>query len=132
SPTTALEYTFGLGSNLTVSLRERFSYQEEPYDIAAISGIAKYARYENQAGIEFQWDVSPVWRINAGYDHYNLWSKEDVFSDQDRAIDTIFLKPSYAISDTFRVGVNAAYSHISFDSDDRSDGNNFMVGPYIQ
>src|SRR3954462_9922217 len=46
SPTSAIEFTFGLGSNLKVSLRERFSYQEEPYDIAALSGIAKYARYE--------------------------------------------------------------------------------------
>jgi len=132
SPTSALEYTFGLGSNLTVSLRERFSYQEDPYDVANISNTAKYGRYENQAGVELKWDVSSVWRISADYDHYNLWSKEDVFSDQDRAIDTISIKPSYAISDTLRVGLNAAYSHISFDSDDRSDGNNFMVGPYIQ
>jgi hypothetical protein len=65
--------------------------------------------------------VSSVGRANFGYDHYNLWSKEEVFDDQDRQIDTVFLKPSYAISDTLRVGLSASYSHIAFDSADRSE-----------
>ncbi len=132
SPNSELEFTFGLGESVKVSLRERFSYQEDPYDIPTLSSVAKYGRYENQAGVEVEWNASEKLRVNVGYDHYNLWTTENAFSDQDRAIDTFFLKPSYAMTSTLRTGLNFSYSHISFDSSDRSDGQSILVGPFIK
>jgi hypothetical protein len=132
SPSTALEYTLGLGENLLVSLRERFSYQEDVFDIPTLSNVAKYNRYENQAGLQLQWDPSTKARLAVGYDHYNLWTTEDVFDTQDRAIDTVFVKPSYEILPKVRLGLNFSYSWISFDSDARHDGDSLLVGPFIQ
>jgi hypothetical protein len=131
SPTSALEFTFKLGE-VKFTLRDRFSYQEDPYDIPQLTGVAQYGRYENQIGIKAEYDFNDRARIEAGYDHYNLWSKQSEFSDQDRAIDTIFVKPSYGITQDVRLGLNATYSFISFDSSDRSDGNALLVGPYIE
>jgi hypothetical protein len=132
SPTSALEYTVGLGETLLVSLRERFSYQEDVFDVPVLSNAAKYSRYENQAGIQLQWDPSTKLRAAAGYDRYDLWTKDDVFNTQDRSLDTVFLKPSYEILPKLRLGMNFSYSWITFESDDRHDGNSMLAGPFIQ
>lgn len=132
APNSALEYTFGLGTTVLVSLRERFSYQEDIFNIPTLSNEAKYGRYENQAGIELQWDPTLELRAAAGYDHYNLWTKEAIFNSQDRSIDTIFLKPSYEIMPHVRLGMNFSYSFINFDSSERHDGDSLLVGPFVQ
>ena len=40
SPTSQLEFMFSLGE-VKFTIRDRFSYQEDPYDIALLSGIAQ-------------------------------------------------------------------------------------------
>ncbi len=54
------------------------------------------------------------------------------FQLQDRAIDTIFLKPSWQLNPAIKVGVNGSYSFIDFKDSDRSDGQGLMVGPFIE
>lgn len=131
SPTSELEFKFQLGE-VKFTLRDRFSYQEDPYDIPQLTGVAQYGRYENQIGIKAEYDFNDRARIEVGYDHYNLWAREDVFKDQDRAIDTVFVKPSYGLTQDVRLGLNASYSFITFDSSDRSDGQALLVGPYLE
>lgn len=131
SPTSAIELTFMLGE-VKITARDRFSYQEDAFDVPQISNVAQYGRYENQIGIQAEYNVNEQVRIAAGYDHYNLWTKESAFEDQDRSIDTVFFKPSYGITPTVRVGLNATYSFIAFDSGDRPDGNALFIGPTIE
>jgi hypothetical protein len=132
SPTSALEMSFGLGESVTVSLRDRFSYQEDIFDVPVLSGTTKYGRYENQAGFEVQWDTNENLRFNFGFDNYNLWTREDIYNTQDRMINTVFFKPSYQIYPTLRLGLNASYSWIDFDTDQRGDGESLLVGPFVQ
>ncbi len=131
SPTSELAFSFLLG-DVKFTIRDRFSYQEDPYDIAVLSNIARYRRFENQVGVQVDWEANSALTLSGGYDHYNLWARDDIFADQDRSIDTIFFKPSYAISPTLRVGVNTAASYISFTDSDRGDGYNLLVGPFIE
>jgi len=131
SPNSELALTFMAGP-VKITLRDRFGYQEDYFDIPNLSGANRYARFENQAGIQLDYGMNPWTSISAGYDHYNLWTTADEFALQDRAIDTIFVKPAFQITPTVTVGVNAAYSWINFDSSDRSDAQNLMVGPYLQ
>jgi opacity protein-like surface antigen len=131
SPNSELALTFYLGE-LKFTVRDRFSYQEDAYDVGILSNVAVYGRYENQAGIEMDWAVNQGFGLRVGYDHYNLWTTQDVFSNQDRAIDTIYVKPSYQINPAVKVGVNASYSFINFDSADRSDGYSLLAGPFIE
>jgi hypothetical protein len=131
SPNSELELNLIVGQ-VKIALRDRFSYQEDPYDIPQLSGTAKYDRYENQAGVEATYDVNSGAGLSAGYDHYNLWTKGSTFSDEDRAIDTVFIKPFYHITEKLKVGLNASYSFVSFESSDRSDGHSLLVGPYIE
>lgn len=130
SPTSELEFTFQVFA-LEVTLRERFSYQEEPYQYSTLSNVARYERYENQAGILFKWDVNEKLELRWGYDHYNLWSKNEDFSSNDHVIDTVFVRPSYELSPGFKVGIFGSYSWIKFDDSDRSDATNILVGPFF-
>lgn len=131
APTSALEYRFGFGP-VMVKIRDRFSYQEDPYDLAALSDTATYGRYENQIGFEAEWGVNPWFTLKGGYDHYNLWTTEDDFEDQDRSIDTIFLKPEFTISPTLKGGLMASYSIINFESEGRGDSDGYMIGPFVE
>lgn len=131
SPNSVLELNMMLGQ-VKLVFRDRFSYQEDPEAIVELSNVAKYDRYENQVGVEATYDLNSGAGASAGYDHYNLWTKGDTFSDEDRAIDTVFIKPFYHFTEKLKVGLNASYSFITFDSSDRSDGHSVLVGPYLE
>lgn len=131
SPNSELSYTFGLGP-VMFTVRDRFSYQEDPYDIAVLSDVAQYRRFENQIGIQAVYEASSALTITAGYDHYNLWTRDEIFADQDRSLDTVFFKPTYAITPSLQAGLSTSFSYINFDSDNRGDGYSFLIGPTIQ
>lgn len=130
APTSELEFTFQVFA-LEITLRERFSYQEEPYSYSTLSNVAQYKRYENQAGIGFKWAVNERLDLRWGYDHYNLWSKDETFESADHSIDTLFIRPSYQLTPGMKVGVFGSYSWIKFDDSDRADSGNILVGPFI-
>jgi len=131
SPNSELALSFYV-SSVKFTIRDRVGYQEDTYDIPQLSNVGRYRRWENQAGIEMDWAVNQSFSLVAGYDHYNLWPMDDDFYLQERAIDTIYLKPSFQLSPGIKVGINASYSFINFASDERSDGNNLLVGPFIE
>jgi hypothetical protein len=113
------------------TIRDRFSYQEDAYDIPVISNQAIYRRYENQAGIDADWQINQNVDVTVGYDHYNLWAMGEIFDLQDRSIDTIFLKPSVKINPALKVGVNGSYSFINFQNINRSSGDGILAGPFV-
>jgi Putative beta-barrel porin 2 len=131
SPNTELALTF-IAGQVKFTIRDRVSYQEDTYDLPTLSGAPTYGRWENQAGIVADWAMNPWVTLSAGFDHYNLWSKNDQFDSQDRAVDTVFVKPSFQITPSVKVGLNAAYSWIDFERADRADGDNTMIGPFIE
>ncbi len=132
SPNSELAFTFFLGQ-VMFTVRDRFSYQEDTYNEPLIDNIdSPYRRWENQAGIAMDWAVNDKVNILLGFDHYNLWVIGDDYPLQPRAIETVFLKPSYNISPGLKVGINASYSYIDFTSNDRPDGFGVLAGPFIQ
>ena len=82
---------FYVGS-LKFTTRHRVSYQEDTYDIRRVD-VPKYGRWEYQGGLEMDWQINQQIDLTAGYDHYNLWAKQD-FDEQDRSIDTIYIRPA--------------------------------------
>ena len=133
SPNSDVAFTFFTGA-VQWTMRDRISYQEDPYDIAVLSNTAVYRRWENQAGLEADWKMNDKVDLKAGYDHYNLWTvgNDPVFKLQDRSMDTFFIKPAFRVNPAIKVGLNASYSIIQFSSSERSDGNGVLVGPFIE
>lgn len=131
SPNSELAFTFFV-RELKFTIRDRFSYQEDPYDVGLLSGVATYRRYENQAGIEMDWAINQELDLRLGYDHYNLWATQKTFEEQTRAIDTVFIKPAFQLNPAVKIGLSASYSWINFDSNNRGDGASLLVGPFIE
>ena len=52
-----------------------------------------FRRFENLAGIQADWDVNPYIHLTGGYDHFNIWTLDDTFSEADHSIDTVYVRP---------------------------------------
>jgi hypothetical protein len=100
--------------------------------VPQLSNVAVYRRWENQIGAQADWQINQYVDISAGYDHYNLWPKDDEFSSEERSIDTIFIKPGFQIIPPVKVGLNASYSFINFETGERQDADSIMVGPFVE
>ena len=131
SPTSELAFTFEIGA-VKVTIRDRGSYQEDTYNVPVLSDVVHYRRAENQIGIELDWAINQNVMLVGGYDHFNLWTFDEEFSADERAVDTFFLKPSYQITPTVKAGVVGAFSAINFQEDVRQDGSNVLVGPFVE
>jgi hypothetical protein len=130
SPNSELAMTIMVGQ-VAVTLRDRFSYLEDPYAIPTISNTAVFRRYENMVGAQADWDMNPFVHLTVGYDHYNLWVIGDSFQDASHSIDTAFVRPSVKIAPTVTLGLDASYSYIQYDDDFFNNGSSVLVGPYV-
>lgn len=130
SPTSALAFRFYVG-DFRITMSNAFSYQEDPYDLPTVSNIARYRRYENQAGIQIDYNATQEIILTAGYTHYNLWTVDEEFDSLESATDTVYFRPSVEISPAVAVGLNASASWTTFEDEDRGDSTNYLVGPFL-
>jgi hypothetical protein len=130
SPNSELAMTIMVGQ-VAITLRDRFSYQEDPYAIPTISNTTVFRRYENLVGAQADWDVNSLVHLTVGYDHYNLWVIGNEFSDASHSIDTAFVRPSVKIAPTVTVGLDASASYIQYSTDLFNNGTSVLVGPYV-
>ncbi|MBC7853333.1 MAG: hypothetical protein IAF94_07850, partial [Pirellulaceae bacterium] len=121
SPNTELAFTVHI-DQVAITIRDRFSYQEDPFDLAVLSGVANYRRFENLVSVQADWQATQSMRITAGYSHYNFWAHDDVFSSLDRSIDTVYLRPSIQVTPAVNVGIHASASWINYSEDEKNDG----------
>ncbi len=130
SPNSALELTVHVGE-VSLTFRERFSYQEDPFDLPILSGVAVYRRFENQVGVQADWDINERIKLTAGYDHYNLWALDSQFQDLSRAVDTLYVKPTIVLGPNLSTGVSISGSFITFEHPGQNDGVGISVGPFV-
>jgi hypothetical protein len=116
---------------VSVTLRDRFSYQEDPYAVPTISNTAVFRRYENLAGIQADWDMNSITHLTVGYNHYNLWALTDTFQEASHSIDTVFVRPSVKFAPTASLGLDASGSYIGYNHDTFNNAWSVLVGPYI-
>src|SRR5205823_5042537 len=97
APNSEIAMTVHVGQ-VAITMRDRFSYQEDPWDLPVLSNVANFRRFENLAGVQADWDMNPSVHLTGGYNHYNLWAHDTEFSSLDRAIDTIYARPAVKVS----------------------------------
>lgn len=131
APTSSIVWTAETGA-FRFTFRERLSYQEDPFAQPVLSNVATFRRYENQAGVQVDWDANQYTKIAVGYDRYDLWVRDEFYAAQEQGINTFFLKPSYQISPSFTVGFNASMSLVDFRLNSRADSIVYLIGPYIR
>ncbi len=130
SPNSAIIWTAESGP-FKFTFRERLSYQEDPFDQPTIN-TANYRRWENQAGIQVDWEANQYTKISVGFDRYDLWTSDPTYEAIDHSINTVFLRPAYQISPAFTVGLNASYSMFDYRQNTHADGHSLLVGPFVR
>ena len=130
SPNSELAFTIMVGQ-VSITLRDRFSYQEDPYAIPTISNTAVFRRYENLVGAQADWDMNEQVHLTAGYNHYNLWVIGNTFAEASHSIDTFYLRPAVKVAPTVTLGLDASASYIQYDTDLFDNGTSVLVGPYV-
>lgn len=130
SPNSELAMTILVGQ-VDITLRDRFSYQEDPYAIPTISNTAVFRRYENLVGAQADWDMNDITHFTLGYNHYNLWVLGSDFAEASHSIDTVFLRPSVKVAPAVTLGADASASYIQYDKDFFNDATSILVGPYV-
>ena len=130
SPTSAITWTAEAGA-FKFTIRERLAYQEDPFDQPTLN-VANYRRWENQAGIQVDWDANQYTKISVGYDRYDLWTNDSTYAALDHGINTVFVRPSYQINPSFTVGLNASLSMFEYKQSAHADGHSLLVGPFVR
>lgn len=132
SPNSELAATVIVGQ-VSITARDRFSYQEDPYAVPTVSNQAVFRRYENDAGIQADWDLNSITHATVGYDHYNLWAIDStsLFGEASHSIDTVFIRPSVKVTPGATLGLDASYNYIQYDQSVFNNASSILVGPYI-
>jgi hypothetical protein len=130
SPNSALSFSIRIGEAL-LTFTDRFSYQEDPFDLPVISGTGNYRRFENRIGAQLDWAINPLLTLSTGYTHYNLWTFDKKFDSLTHSIDTFFVRPAFAVSPTVAVGLDASVNFITFSNSTHDDSRSYLIGPFV-
>ena len=130
SPNSELAFTVHVGE-IVITLRDRFSRQEDPFDLPVLSGVATYRRSENLVGVNAEWAINPSLDFSVGYNHYNLWTDQEQFDSLDRSIDTVYVRPALKITPAVTLGVNGSVNWVNFSNNIKNDGISYLAGAFI-
>lgn len=131
TPNSALAFSIKINDSL-LTFRDQFSYQEDPFDLPLLSNVGNYRRFENRAGVQYDWPLNPNFSLTLGYVHYNLWTFDKQFSSLDRSIDTLFIRPTLAIAPTISVGLDTSINYINYSDSLENDGLSYLIAPFIE
>ncbi len=131
APNSVIAWTAEIGA-FKVTIRDRISFQQDPFAQPTLSNVVNYQRWENQAGIQVDWDANQYTKISVGYDRYDLWTPERQYADQERSINTVFVRPSYQVNPRFTVGLSGSLSFFDYTSATRSGGQSWLMGPFVR
>ncbi len=131
TPNSSISFQFFVG-DFRITLSDTFSYQEDTTTTPELSDTGVFKRFENQVGVQVDWNANQNLIITTGYTHYDLWVVDnEEFETAERSIDTVYVRPSIQISPTITAGLNTSASWITFKSDERDDSFNVFVGPFV-
>lgn len=86
SPQSQLAWDFFV-KDVRINLHDRFSYQTDPLNEGALSGVGQYGNFQNSAGVTTTWNASEETALTIGYDHVTYIAEETAYSYQDRNSD---------------------------------------------
>jgi hypothetical protein len=130
APNSAVSFDIYVG-NVLINLHDRFSITQNPVDEALLSGVGKFDRFQNAAGISFLCDLNDL-VLFFGYDHYNFWSLSDEFETLDRSEEQFAFSASAKVNEATVTGLDVSASIIDYDQDFQNDGWSGSVGPFIE
>ena len=122
-----------------INFHDKFSYEQDPASIGALSNVVNFDRFENIAGIGAIWDLNKL-VLSFNYDHVNFFSTEiqsvdgNDLTNPDNlsyAADQVSVAATYSVTSTVILGLEGAASLRYYDHDGIQD-KELSVGPFAR
>ena len=130
SPDSAISLSFDAG-DVAVTVFNRVSYTDEVLSDPELTGLARYPRLDNQAGVRATWTLAD-WQLQGGATHVNFWPFDDDYSYLERSSQQFFLRGAYLIGPGTRAGLEGSVSLTDYREDVRRDVNSYSAGPFAE
>jgi opacity protein-like surface antigen len=130
APNSQLSFDVYVG-DFRINFHDRFSITQNPVDEALLSGVGKFDRFQNAAGVSILWDLNDL-KLQAGYDHYNFWSLTSEFDTLDRAEEQFTFSASVQVNEEATAGIDTSASIIDYDKNYQNDGWSGSAGPFVE
>jgi hypothetical protein len=130
APNSAVAFDIYVG-DFRITLFDEFSLLQNPVDEINLANVARFARFQNAAGITVLWDLNKVILVG-GYTHYNLESFNSDFNYLDRSEEQFFFSGSYAATNTLLVGVRGTGAIINYNTNFKNNGVLYSFGPFLE
>ncbi len=129
SPESQAQFNFFVG-DVSVTLHDGFSYQQDPLQIGQVSNTTQLSRFENDAGFLLSWDLS-AFILSMGYDHANLWVSQPAYQYLTNQSDTLSPRISFKLDKTTQTGLEASIGRTTYEQDFQNDNTSLSVGPFV-
>lgn len=122
-----------------ITLRDQFSFQEDPIGEGAVSNVTRFSRFTNDVGFDVLWDLNDV-IASFSYDHTNFLitgvtggdgSSSDL-SSLDHVVDQISASAVFRLNAALAFGFEATGSSIRFPDFDQANYSRIQAGPFME
>lgn len=129
SPDSEAQFNFFVG-DVQVTVRDAFSYQQDPTAIGQLSNTVRLQRFTNDFGIGAKWDMSSF-VVSLDYDHTNFWVTSSVYDYLTNQSDQLAPKITYSIDKSIQTGLAMSVSDTRYEKNFQNDNKNLSVGPFV-
>jgi hypothetical protein len=112
-----------------INLHDRFSYTQDPSQVAAVANTATYGNYQNTAGFNTTWDLEDV-TLSLGYDHQNYYSISQEYSYTDHASELVVGRGGFKFHPTLTAGLEGTVSYTAYDQPILNNNLGYSGGVY--
>jgi len=129
SPDSAAQFNFFVG-DVMFTVRDGFSYQQDPTQIGQLSNTVRLERFTNDIGIGAKWDLSSF-VLSLDYDHTNFWVTSPVYDYLTNQSDAVTAKVAYNVDKSIQAGLSMSVSDTRYEQSFENDNRNLSVGPFV-
>ena len=138
SPNTEISFTM-LVKNFTFRYFDQLTYSSDATDSIAIDpetgelviDILQYARFENTAGVNVEWDLNQI-RVNLGYTRLDIIASDKQFENTERTQQTMPFTFSVFLSPNFITGLQGSVYQNEPKIDFLNKSTGYGIGPFVQ
>ena len=124
----ALAFDFYV-KDLAFNVHDRFQYVPDPATESALSQTAKYAFFQNIAGLSATWDLQDV-TLTLGYDHLNYINTTAGYEYIDHSSEMFTARAGLRLNPVLTTGVEGTASFTGYDQPVLNDSMNYSAGIY--
>jgi hypothetical protein len=112
-----------------INLHDHVSYDEDPLNTGAVSGVGTFGGLNNTAGLNVAWDLHDV-VLSTGYDHVNQWYTSSTYEYLNHASDFVFFRASFQVHPSLQLGLETSGGPTDYEQHVMRDNMTYSFGAF--